>query len=383
MSVDAGVKERVQIGIIGPSWWVNYWHLIGIRNHRNADIVAICGANLRDEAEVQQKYGAEAKCYIDVETMLAEVPLDGVVICTPNDLHCPFTLAALKAGVHVICEKPVALNAQEAQEMADTAVAHGLLAMTNFPYRDNPCVQTAKRMVSEGYVGRVLHVSGSYHGGFGLNRPPNWRGSRDRSGAGILGDLGSHLIDLAHYVLEDEFSSVCASSMTLLRNSETGEIDRLTRTEDPAVGNRNDDSCAFLAEFKSGAQGIFHTSWVAYQGAETQWQELDIYGTTGHLHFRATHAGTFLRGKRVGETHWQEIPVEGTVVPTFGMEEDEDYFRPGRHGTTNTTYRWIEAIRTGATAITPDLTDGLRAQKVIDAVILASKERRWVAIDMG
>ena len=130
----------------------------------------------------------------------------------------------------------------------------------------------------------------------------------------------------------------------------------------------------------SGAQGTFHTSWVAYQGAYAQHQEIEVYGTEGRLHFLANHCGTQLRGLRVGEKHWETFPVEGVVSPGSEAEEDEDYFRPGRNSPTNTTYRWIEASRRAENHVSPDLTDGWRAQQVIDAVIQASAERRWVDV---
>src|SRR5690348_6029343 len=143
-----------------------------------------------------------------METMLASAPLDGVVVCTPNDLHHPATMAALRHNLHVTCEKPVALNAEQAKEMAETARAHGLIGMTNFPYRDNPAVQTFRRLIAEGAIGTPLHVYGAYHGGYSLNHPPGWRGLRARSNGGILGDLGSHLIDLVRFITGDEFRSV-------------------------------------------------------------------------------------------------------------------------------------------------------------------------------
>src|SRR5262249_42154575 len=154
----------------------------------------------RNADEVKGKFGAEAVFYGDMEAMLSSAPVDGVIVCTPNDLHYPATMAALKHGKHVTCEKPVALNAAQAKEMAETAKTMGLIGMANFPYRDNPCVGSFRRLVAEGYVGKIMHVSGQYHGGFALMRPPGWRGQRARSGAGILGDLGSHLIDLARYI---------------------------------------------------------------------------------------------------------------------------------------------------------------------------------------
>lgn len=373
--------DEVRVGIIGPSWWVDYWHLAGIKCHPIAEIHAVTGSSTREEGEVTRKYGVQARYYTDYDQMMDFVPLDGIIVCTPNDLHYPATMAALKRGLHVLCEKPIALNSAEAREMHETATARDLVAMTNFPYRDNPCIQEMKRRIADGYLGKVLHVSGQYHGGFGLKRSPNWRGYRDRSGAGILGDLGSHLIDLARYAIADEFSAVCGHSLTVLHNDESDRIDEVIRSEDPRAGNRNDDSCAFLAEFSSGAQGIFHTSWIAYQGAYCQHQELEVYGTEGRLHFIATHAGTQLKGMRSdADKRWEVFSVPGTTPPQADSD-DEDWFRPGRKCDTSTTYRWLEAIAQGDKSITPSLADGLEAQRVIDAVIQASAERRWVALE--
>lgn len=370
--------EQVRVGVIGPSWWVNYWHLAAIRNHPSAEIHAVCGNSDRAPGDVTHKYGVQARYFNDYDVMLDSVPLDGVIVCTPNDLHHPASMAALRRGLHVACEKPLALNADQAAEMATAARERGLLAMTNFPYRDNPAVKELRARLASGYVGRILHVSGQYHGGFGLRRSPNWRAFRERSGAGILGDLGSHLIDLARYTLGDEFGAVCAHSLTVL-HGEQG-IDTLIRSEDPRAGSRNDDSCAFLAEFRSGAQGVFHTSWIAYQGVYRQHQELEVYGSEGRVKFTANHAGTQLQGMRNGEDdRWKTLPVDNIVLPQEQGEE-EDWFRPGRNTETNTTYRWLEAIRTGALEISPSMDDGLRAQQVIDAVIQASAERRWIEV---
>ncbi len=370
--------EEVRVGIIGPSWWVDYWHLAGIRNHPVAEIHAVSGSAWRAPGDVTHKYGVHARYFTDYEEMLECVPLDGVVVCTPNDLHHPATMAALRHGLHVICEKPLALNADQAKEMADMARERGLIGMTNFPYRDNPAAEEMRARIAGGFVGKILHVSGQYHGGFGLRLSPNWRASRDRSGAGILGDLGSHLIDLTRYVTGDEFAAVSAHSLTVLHNEQG--IDAVIRTEDPRAGARNDDSCAFLSEFRSGAQGIFHTSWIAYQGAYRQHQELEIYGTEGRIHFTANHCGTMVRGMRNGEdTRWKLLLTDNITLPQE-TADDEDWFRPGRKTESNTTYRWLEAIRTGASGVSPSLDDGYRAQQVIDAVIQASAERRWVDI---
>jgi predicted dehydrogenase len=378
MSLDP--LDTVRIGIIGPSWWVNYWHLAAIQTHPDAAIVAISGEQERDAEEVRAKYGPTARYYTDMNAMLDHATLDGVIVCTPNDLHHPATMAVLTRDLHVTCEKPLALNAAQAREMADEAKKRNLLGMTNFPYRDNPCVQKFRQLLAEGYIGTPMTVSGCYHGGFGLRNSPNWRGKRDRSGAGILGDLGSHLIDLARFITGEEFTAVAAHTLTTLWPDGTDAAPLLVRTEDPRVGNRNDDSCAFLAEFESGMQGNFHTSWVTHQGVYRQQQEIEVCGTEGRLHFLATHAGTFLRQLKPETGRWEDVDVPGIMRPEDAEEENEDYFRPGRHTPTNTTYRWIEAIRTGQAHVSPDLKDGWRAQQVIDAVIQASAERYWVSV---
>ena len=87
-------EAKVRVGIIGPSWWVHYWHLPALQNHPYAEIVAVCGTKARDEAETQGKYGAGVRAFTDMETMLDTVPMDAVVVCTPNVLHHPATMAA-------------------------------------------------------------------------------------------------------------------------------------------------------------------------------------------------------------------------------------------------------------------------------------------------
>ncbi len=410
--------DTVRIGIVGPSWWVNFWHLPALEAHPDAEIIAVCGASERDTSAIKAKYGASARYYAqsDLDSMLANDLLDGVIVCTPNDLHYPVSLAALRAGKHVLCEKPLAMNAGQAQELAETARARRLIGMTNFPYRDNPALGALRERLASGYVGMPLHVSGAYWGGFGLGRPPGWRGLRDRSGAGILADLGSHLIDLARFALNAEFASVCAHNLTALWGEpDTDAPPTLIRTEDARAGARNDDACAFLAEFASGAQGSFQTSWVAYQGVEGQHQALEIFGTAGRLHWQSNFTGTFLRGMK-SETggKWEtlspgeqtsqaasagpstnpprdinketlltgrEAPsVDGGSSPdaTAEIAPNEDLFRPGRLSPANTTYRWIEAIRMGDRMVTPSLDDGWRAQQVIDTVLQAGWERRWI-----
>lgn len=379
MSLD--VLDAVRVCLAGPSWWADYWHLPAIQSHPNAEIVGVCGEKARDAKEVRAKYGESAHYFTDIDAMLDATEPDGLIVCTPNNLHYPATMAALRRGIHVVCEKPIAMDAAQAQEMAETAQNNRLLGLSNFTYRGNPALQQMQKMTAQGFVGTPLHISGVYLGGYAIGRPPGWRGNRERSGSGILGDLGSHLIDMARYVTGQEFAAVCAHNMTALWNEDADLPPRLVRTEAPEVAPRNDDSCAFLAEFTSGMQGIFHTSWVALMGAENQRQQLELFGTKGRLRFYASFLGTTLEAMKTGAEHWETVPISGITTPNEGKGAGEDFFRPGRLNSTNNVHRWLDAIRAGQHEIFPSLTDGWRAQQVIDAVLTASEERRWTDVE--
>ena len=337
----------MRVGIVGPSWWVNFWHLPALQNHPDAQIVAVCGTKPRDSTDVAAKYGPDVTAYTDLNAMLTREALDGVIVCTPNDVHYPASLAALEAGLHVLCEKPLTMHAGEARHLADEATRRGLLGMCNFPYRANPCAQALRQRVAEGYVGTLLHVAAAYHGGFGLNGPPGWRGWLPHSSAGILGDLGSHLIDLVRFTTGQEFRSVCSHALTVTRDKETDAFSGVTRMGSEAAGERNDDSCAFLAEFESGAQGVLHTSWLIKQGRYGQHQEIEVVGTQGRLQFVSNHVGTRLRGLREQAKEWETFAIADTVAYESCDDDNEDYFRPGRLTPTNTTYRWVEGMARG------------------------------------
>lgn len=373
--------EKVRIGVVGPSWWFDFWHLPAIQNHPEAELSAICSARPRSEEDAAQRYGKEAACYTDRTRMMENAALDGVIVCTPNDLHYPVTMEALKHNLPVLCEKPVALNAEQAREMARTAAERNLLAMSSFPYRGNPAILEFRRLVKDGYLGLLIHVSAEYHGAYGLDRPPNWRGSRSRSGSGILGDLGSHLIDLVRFTVCQEFVSVCSNNITLLRDPQTGVLQELISTEDPRAGDRNDDSCMFLALLSGGAQAMLHTSWVALQGEYWQTQEIEAYGTEGRLRFSANHLGTGLWGMKRGEKRLEAIPVENIVTPDSGQPPSQDNFRPGRGASNSVTWRWIDSLLKKDHYQSPSLQDGYITQLVSDAVLSADRTGAWVEIE--
>src|SRR3712207_1327556 len=128
------MPNTLAIGVIGTSWYNDLMHLPNIKSHPQAQLVAICGRNLVRAQEMAIKYDIPA-VYTDYREMLAKAKLDAVVVVAPDDLHYEMTMAALDAGLHVICEKPLTMNAQEARALADKAAAAGLQHMTFFTWR--------------------------------------------------------------------------------------------------------------------------------------------------------------------------------------------------------------------------------------------------------
>ena len=145
--------------------------------------------------------------------LVARDDVDLVDICTPGDTHAEIAIAALEAGKHVLCEKPLANSVAEATQMADAADAaaeRGVLAMVGFTYRRVPAIQLARRLVEEGRIGTVRHVRAQYLQDWLTDEesPLSWRLDKDRAGSGALGDIGAHVIDLAQFVTGEQITGV-------------------------------------------------------------------------------------------------------------------------------------------------------------------------------
>lgn len=195
------MSDRVRIGIIGTSWWTEGMFLPSFRSHPAAEIVAICGRNQYRANQLAGEYGI-AQVYGDYRAMLDEAGLDAVVVVTPDELHYPMTMDALDAGLHVLCEKPLALNAGQAREMYEKAEAAKVKHMVLFTWRWQPHHLYLKQLVDEGYVGGCYQAYFSFLGPFGRDGEYQWRFDSQRSN-GVVSDLGAHRIDFARWYVGD------------------------------------------------------------------------------------------------------------------------------------------------------------------------------------
>ena len=174
-------------------------HLTAYRNNPDVNVIAFCDINPKRLAYMGEKWGVD-KLFTDMNEMFAAVPeIDAVSVCTWNAAHAPCTIAALKAGKHVLCEKPMAMNAQEAEEMMATAKECGKLLMIGFVRRHGNDCKIVREFLDTGYFGELYYTKATYlrrHG-----NPGGWFGNKELSGGGPLIDLGVHVIDLVRFML--------------------------------------------------------------------------------------------------------------------------------------------------------------------------------------
>ena len=331
------------------------------------DVVAVCQ---RDEAaarKIADAHGVKS-VYARWEDLLERGRPDIVVIATPPHNHLAIAEAAFARGAHVLCEKPIALTADEGRRLVAAAARSGRVAMTGFNWRFPAAMQTLKSLVAEGAIGRPFHIGARWLGGrwAAESAAATWRMDRAQAGHGALGDMGVHVVDLVRWCFGD-FTRVTATvGIPYPQRSAPG----VARPPDA------EDWCILLGELAGGAQVSFTASRVAHGVNE---HTLEAYGSHGAVQYRLTRdtpgwwAGE-LRRSRGGAFE----PVAPRVaVPKIGGTEAFEQI--GRGTIAPLVARFLDAIRTGA-APSPSLADGLRAQQVLDAAAAAAARGTWIDI---
>lgn len=357
------MNDKVRFGMIGASWYADGMHLPSLTSHPQAEVVAICSLHRQNAERMAEKY-AIPEVYDDAFTMFANAPIDAVVIAAPDDQHYQLVMDALDAGLHVICEKELALTGAQAWELAEKAAAKGVHNMTFFTFRWLPHTLFLAELIQGGYVGQIYDCHISYVSGGGRDGQYKWRLDGQR-GNGILGDLGSHLTDLARWYC-GEITRVCAH---------LGQY-----VERP--GEPSNDSAMLLMEAASGAQIHIHASAVAHVGQEGLQQKIAIHGEAGTLEadfFFGNFGGAgelqSVRGVRKGERQFQNLPIPDHI---WGEVEPGDPLGVFTKQPAGDRY-FIEALLAGQ-PVTPSFRDGAQVQAIIDAALESQRSGRWVAV---
>ena len=351
----------VRVGLIGTSWWADAMYAPPLTAHENAEIAAVAGRNPSTTAAFADRWNIPER-FDDPIAMLDGVELDAVVVATSNDSHCELSMAAIERGLHVLCEKPLAQNTAQAVAMAAKARQAGVITLVPFTYHYMPVNQWVRRLVADGYVGRPYHVNVRYYTGYAFDSAYRWRFDRELAGAGVIGDLGSHWIHLARWLLDDTEVSVGALSAAF--------VEREARPDGSAY-EQAEDSAVLTVRYASGAYGVLQVCAVSWEGTPfNQTHQLEIHGDAGTIYaFCDWDTVQEVRGVRRGDRGPAALlPIPDDIWNGVRRDNVHDTYRDIFRGTDAMTRGWITAI-TEQRHVRPDFSDGLAVQRVVDAAL--------------
>ena len=343
----------------------------------------ICGRNRDAVQDAAQTYGWE-EWETDWEKVIARDDIDIVDICTPGNLHLPMALAALQAGKHVICEKPLANTLEEARELLAVAANASKKTMVAFNYRRVPAVALARQLIAEGRIGKIYHWRAVYLQDWIIDPdfPLVWRLEKDKAGSGPHGDLNAHIIDLALHLVGD-IDSVVGADTTFIKERPTLEaVDAgLGAKAGDTMGRVTvDDATLFLARFATGALGSFEAT--RFAAGRRNHNRFEINGSKGSIAFNLEKMNELQFYSREDEDHIQgfrEIIVGEGSQPFMSAWWPPGHIIGWEHTFTHEFRDFFEAIAKDE-AFSPDFAEGTKVQAVLEAVVDSAKSGRWMDV---
>ncbi len=340
-------------------------HLPGLGLLSQVEVTAVCDTDAGVLASAARTLPS-ARPFSSFGDLIASDTIDAAIIATPNHVHREIALAAIRAGKHVLCEKPLALTTADARDMQLAADAAGVRHMTAFTYRFVPAMRYMRHLVSSGAIGTPIHFRARRFQDWG-RRALAWRQQREMAGTGELGDMLSHRLDYAHLLV-----GPVAQVMAMTR--------RIFDTRQDAVGTSFpsdvDDWVGAVASFASGATGVFESTKTATGHGEGSHSEdlCEVNGTQGTviyrlgdpLHVQIGRAGGAQLTREPVPTRWLKVPqsprdpASGDPLQTFRYDQDVEF---------------IQAILEQRPC-EPSFRDGVRVQALMDAIVESAEQSR-------
>lgn len=349
-------KNPVRVGIFGTSWWADAMYMPAIAAHPDALLAGVCGRNPERATEFGQRWESPLATTDPDELLSAD--LDAVIVASSNSSHHELTMAALDQGLHVLCEKPLALTLDEANEMAAAAEAANAITLVPFTYRYMPSNQYLKQLITDGYLGNLHHLNMRYFTGFAREGEYSWRFDKELAGSGVLGDLGSHWLHVARWLF-GEVTHIGAMTERFYPRANRPDGSAYKQTEDSAV---------MQVRFENGAYGTLQVSAVCWEGTDfEQTHHIDAHGSDGTLYsLNDWSTVQEVRGLQAG----QPGPTQVLPIP-------DDIWNGARRDTVHNTYKdtfrnggamvgdFVDAVRNGRPA-EPDFGEGARVQHLLE-----------------
>jgi predicted dehydrogenase len=347
-----------------------------------AQITGVATSTPERSREAAARLGAPA--YDDAEELVTAPDVDVVHLCTPNHLHAPLAKSALAAGKHVVCEKPLALDAREAAVLAEAADASGLVATVPFVYRYHPTALEARARIAAGELGALRLLHGGYLQDW-LSTPEddNWRVDRRLGGASrAFADIGSHWCDLAEFITGERIAAVCAQVATVVPERDSRGSARAFEASDGDGNGRRavttEDLATVMFRTASGVLGSLLVSQVS-PGRKNH-LHIEVAGEQASLRFEQERPETLWVGRRERtELLWRDATylspaaARHTVVPVGHPQGYLDCF----DAFVADTYAAIAGDEPDGL---PRFADGLRAARVTDAVLASAAAGGWVDV---
>jgi len=347
--------KDIRIGLIGCGG-ISGNHLPQYKNSKGGIIHALCDIDEERLNTAADRYEVpKERRFTDYRDLIALESVDAIDICTPNNLHVPMAMDSVRAGKPFCVEKPLGVNYAETLELKRMADEKNIPSMICFSYRFMPAVRYARHLVDEGLIGNVINIYAMYlkSSAYMPGRRLDWRFDSDIARYGVSGDLGVHILDLTSFLAGD-VTGVFAQMGTAVK-----ERKRLDSEEIAPV--TTDDWCHFLARFSGGASATFSITRAAY--GNRNHIMVDIYGDKGALRFD-------LNDNKKLEVHRPDMADENAMEI---LEVPEEY-RAGQQQC------FIDLLNGKRDKYLPTLEDGVKMQKILDAIMDSADGNSWVDI---
>lgn len=366
----------VQVGLLGAGAWAQFAHLPGYARDPRCKVVAIADP-VREKAEAFAKEFGIPHVYDSHEALIAHHGIDAVDVCTPSATHFDLSWAALEAGKHVLCEKPVAYDYTETRRASALAVNKGLKTKLGFTFRYSPGMRYMKALIDEGFIGEPFIFNGYEQNSQWLD-PQNPLRQVDHTAdqsviqVSSLEGYGAPIMDIGHLCMGSRFAQVVGTMKNFIP-------ERMVRATGSMMRMNIDDGDIFIGEFANGAIGSIQTSFVTvgnYPGIEAR-----VYGSKGALICRMVEengVAETLKAASADSVEFRELEIPQRFYPTGGSPRES--WRSLFYA--NLTHSFISEIRGDVAGNEGNFEDGAHVQELINAVERSYRQRRWVSIPL-
>jgi predicted dehydrogenase len=394
------MKRTLSVGLIGYTFMgkahSNAWRQIShfFNLPVNVRLKTVCGRNRAAVAKAAAKLGWQT-FVTDWRRVIENPEIDIIDICTPNDSHCQIAIAAAQSGKAILCEKPLARNVDEAKRMVAAVKNAHVVNMVCHNYRRVPAIEFAKQMIEHGELGEVFHFRARYAQDWIVDPsfPLVWRLQSKVAGSGALGDIFSHIVDLARYLVA-EFKEVCATMETFVKKRPLVGRDRSPRfrlgerysserrnPSQPEAGRVTvDDAVTMIGRFKNDALASLEATRFA-PGRKNQ-LVFEINGSTGSLVFDLEEMNRlkfFSRPDPQDRQGFRDILVTEPSHPYIDSWWPPGHIIGWEHSFVHTVADFVKAV-VGGDNVQPTFEDGLQNQRVLEAITRSHRSRRWCAL---